>query len=463
MATDLSRADRVERAARLAMGVTVVLTTLKIGVWLATSSLAVLSQALDSALDLIALGLVLVGVKIARRPADQSHHYGHAKAENLVAFTQTLFLGVVAVGIGAVAVTRLTGADTNVTAPWYALALLGASIVIDTVRVRILYAAARSEHSDALLAGAVNVGLDVGTATLALFSLILVRSGLPYADAAGGLAVAVIVAVSAIRIGKRSVDVLMDRAPQSEVEAIEHAASATPGVTETRRVRVRTAGNKLFADVTVAAGRTASLERAHDIAEAVESQISAAVPGTDVVVHVEPISETSGLVERAQAAATRVQGITEVHDVQIHAFEERGTRKLHVTLHAKVAGGTSLQDAHRLSDEIEDSVEKELGQNVRVDTHIEPMEMTSRGQDVTAVRADVVETVGRFAVEEEDILDCHEVLVTSVDGTLSVIAHVHGRGSLPLSRIHDASDRIEDAIQRAHPEVKSVTIHFEPV
>lgn len=457
-----SRSDRVERAAKLAVAVTLVLTAGKLAVWIATSSLAVLSQALDSALDLVALGLVFVAVRIAGRPADHSHHYGHSKAENLVAFTQTLILGFVAAGVAVVAVQRLIGEAPRTTAPWYALALLGSSICIDAVRARLLFAAARQEHSDALMVGALNIGIDVGTASLALISLWLVRSGLAYADALGGLLVAVVVAVSAFRIGKRSVDVLMDRAPQSQVAAIERAVSEAPGVSEIRRVRVRSAGDKLFADVTVAAGRTASLERAHDIAEAVESEISSAVPGADVVVHVEPTSETSGLVERAQAAATRVQGIYEVHDVQIHAFEERGSVKLHVTMHAKVERGTSLEEAHRLSDEIENSVEAELGPHVRVDTHIEPWEITASGRDVTAARQDVVVTVGRLALEEEDVLDCHEVIVTSVEGALSVIAHVRGRGTLPLTRIHDASDRIESAIQNAHPDVKAVTIHFEP-
>lgn len=456
------RTERVETAARIAVSVTAVLTVLKVAVWALTSSLAVLSQALDSALDLIALGLVFVAVRIARRPADTSHHYGHAKAENLVAFTQTLFLGLVAAGVAAAAIGRLAAGNESVQAPWYALGLLGASIVIDAVRARWLYAAARSEQSDALLAGAINVGADVGTATLALVSLVLVRLGLGYADAVGGFVVAGVVAFAAFQVGRRSVDVLMDHAPASQVAAIEAAASSAPGVGETRRVRVRSAGDQLFADVTVAAGRTASLERAHDIAEAVESQIAEAVPGTDVVVHVEPITETSGLVERARAAATRVEGIHEVHNVQIHAFEERGLPKLHATLHAKVRADTSLEEAHRLSDDIEDSVARELGENVRVDTHIEPLPTTTSGRDVTSMRDDVVEAFRRRALEEEDILDCHEIIVTAVSGGLSVLAHVRGRGSLPLQRIHAASERIETAVRRDQPDVTSVTVHFEP-
>ncbi|HWL64720.1 MAG TPA: cation diffusion facilitator family transporter, partial [Actinomycetota bacterium] len=273
-----TRAGRVERAALVAVLVTLVLAVAKVAVWAATDSLAVLSQALDSALDLISLGLLFVGVRIAGKPADHTHHYGHSKAENLVAFTQTLFLCVIALVVAGAALARLSDAPIRVTTPWYAFVLLAASAAVDGIRVKWLYSAARAERSDALLSGALNLFLDVGTAIVAMISLLLVRSGILEADAYGGLLVAGIVLASAIRVGKRSVDILMDRAPQALDEAIEAAASRIPGVSETRRVRVRGTGDQLFADVTVAAGRTASLERAHDIAEAVEREIRDIAP-----------------------------------------------------------------------------------------------------------------------------------------------------------------------------------------
>ncbi|MDQ3941126.1 MAG: cation-efflux pump [Actinomycetota bacterium] len=451
------------RQAFAALVITVALAAGKLLVWATTGSLAVLSQALDSVLDIVALALVYVGIRIAGKPADRSHHYGHAKAENLVAFTQTLLLGglVVWVAIGAVeALARPSGVPVD--APWYSFVVLGASAAIDAGRVRVLVRTARDARSDALWAGALNLVTDIGTAVIALLSLVLVRAGFDVADAIGALLVAGAVAVAAFRLGRRSVDVLMDRAPLAPVEAIEAAAARVAGVEETRRVRVRGTGDHLFADVTVAAGRTTSLERAHDIAENVEEEIARVVPSTDVVVHVEPISETTGMVERVQAAASRTPGVHEVHNVLIHAFDDRGKPKLHVTLHAKARTGISLEEAHSLSDEIEASVERELGADIRVDTHIEPLTVTSPGVDVTEDRSDLVRAVRALAVEEPDVLDCHEVLVTSSGSVVSVVAHVTGRRDLPLARMHDASDRIEKAIHAAHPDVGPVTIHFEP-
>ena len=453
---------RSELVAWVSLAITVVLAAAKIVVWAATSSLAVLSQALDSVLDVLVLGLLIVGIRIANKPADESHHYGHAKAENLVAYTQVLILGAVVLGIVLEAARRLGGDPTQVDTPWYALALFGGSAVIDLFRARWLAVTGKRERSDALMAGALNVASDVVTAVIALISLLLVRSGSNNADSYGALVVAVLVTWAAIRLGKRSLDVLMDRAPGVTVEQIEAAATRASGVNETRRVRVRGTDKQLFADVTVAAGRTSSLERAHDIAESVESEIHKIAPGADVVVHVEPVSETGGLVERVQAAASRTEGVREVHNVSVHAFDEGGRSKLHVTLHAKTQPGTTLQHAHDLSDRIEAAVESELGTDARVDTHIEPLEPTTPGTDVTGQRSDVVDEVRRLAVVEPDVLDCHEVIVTSVAGELSVVAHVRGRADLALDKIHAASQRIEKAIHGTMPEVGAVLIHFEP-
>ncbi len=451
-----------ERTARMGLAVTIVLAAAKVAVWIATDSLAVLGQALDSAVDVVALALLVVAVRIARKPADESHHYGHSKAENLVAYTQTLIVAALAVAVGVEALQRLVGEPADVESPWYAFTLLAFSAVVDAVRVAAFVRVARQEGSDALRAGALNLSTDMGTALVALASLAAVRFGIERADSVGGLVVAAAVVYAGARLGRRSVDVLMDRAPAARRDEIAAAAAGAAGVTETRRVRVRGEGGRLFADVTVGAGRTTSLERAHEIASNVERAIEDVAPGTDVVVHVEPASETTSLVEQAMAAASTVAGVQEIHNVLVHAFEEAGKRKLHVTLHAKVDPEMSLRSAHDLSDRIEAAVSTALEIEARVDSHIEPLERTAWGQDVTSERGDLVEALRAAARHEPDVLDCHEVVITSADGQLAVVAHVRGRADIPLTRIHEASERIEKAIAAAHPEVGSVVIHFEP-
>jgi len=461
-ASRVERSRSPQRVALVALVITGVLAVVKIAIALATSSLALLSQALDTAVDLVAIGLVFLAVRIAGKPADESHHYGHAKAENLVAFTQTLLLGVVVLGLVVEAARRLAGAEAAIEVPWYAIAVLVASAVIDALRAAWLMSTARAHGSDALRAGALNFATDVGTALVALASLVLVRAGTVRADAIGALIVSAFVAIAAYRLGKRSIDVLMDTAPRARLAQIEAAAAGAPGVSEARRVRVRGSGQQLFADVTVATGRTVSLERAHDIAEGVEREIAHVAPGADVVVHVEPTSDTSSLVERVQAAASRAEGVHEVHNVLVHALDDVSGKNLHVTLHAKVEPGLSVVEAHDLADRVESQVMAELGNDVRVDAHIEPMEQTIPGKDVTADRADIIRSVEETALQEADILDCHEVLVTQTGAEFSVVAHVRARGNLSLTKLHEASQRVEIAIHAKHPDIGSVVIHFEP-
>ncbi|MBA3349160.1 MAG: hypothetical protein H0T12_01260 [Actinobacteria bacterium] len=111
---------------------------------------------------------------------------------------------------------------------------------------------------------------------------------------------------------------------------------------------------------------------------------------------------------------------------------------------------------------MEAAVLEELGPGVRVDTHIEPLQHSEPGRDVTRERADLVHTLRDLALQQPAVVGCHDVLVTSVHGHLSVVAHVTGPEDLPLDQIHEASRIIEREVRASFPEVGPVLIHFEP-
>lgn len=454
------RRGRAERAALIALLISVALTIVKLAVWQRTGSLAVLSQTLDSALDVVAMALVYLGVRVAAKPADHDHHYGHAKAENLVALLQTMLLGAVALGIVWEAVRRIRSGASSVEVGNLAFALFLGTVVVDAGRVVYLLAAARTEGSQALRAGALNFAGDIGTALVTLGSLAAVRAGVALADPIGAVLVGGAVAVAAVSLGRRATAVLMDKAPDRDLlAAVEAAVAEVPGVTEARRVRLRGEPGSLFGDITVAADLSASLERAHDIADGVERAVARQAPGADVIVHVEPADAPSALLERIRAAAARVPGVFEVHNIRVHRLAGGA---LHVTLHAKVPTASSLREAHGASRAISGEVGALLGPGARVDAHMEPLERASHGTDVTARRADIVADVRRLAARSDGVLGCEDVLVTAVDGELAVTLHIVGHGDAPLAGIHAASERIEHDVRALHPEVGAVTVHFAP-
>lgn len=275
----------------------VLLTSMKIVVGFLTGSIGILSEAAHSGLDLVAAVMTLWAVKASARPADSDHPYGHGKIENFSALFETGLLLATCAWIGFEAIRRLVegGGHVEVT-PW-AFGVMAVSIVVDVSRSRALARVAKATRSQALEADALHFSTDVWSSSVVIVGLFFVwlapRVGLPWlaqADAVAALGVAAIAVVVSLRLGKKSVDDLLDAAPAGLLERVAHAASV-PDVRGVSQVRVRQSGPQTFADVTLQVDRGISVERAHAIADRAEAAIRQAVPGVDVVVHAEPGEE----------------------------------------------------------------------------------------------------------------------------------------------------------------------------
>jgi cation diffusion facilitator family transporter len=430
----------------------------KLAAALATGSLALLSEAAHSALDAMVTGFTLFAVSVAARPPDADHPYGHGKAENLAAMIEALALLILSVTIAREAILRLGHHPATVGTPLYAFAVVAASIVVDASRARVLSRAAKRYSSPALQADALNFKADLLTSVVVLAGLGAVKLGYDKADAIGGLLIAVYVCLSSLRLGRRSVDALMDRAPEGAVGRIRRVAGQIPGVGEVRRVRLRYAGGQPQTDVVVGVSRTVPLEVAHTLTEQVEQAIRSVEPGADVVVHVEPLADEKLVTEQVLAIAARHPDVQQVHNVFV-ALRPDG---LHVSLHAKFPGSMRLAEAHAIAEALEADIAREISGVARVDTHLEPLEGTPTGADVTAQRRELVASVTALAERHEEVRNCHEVVVTGTDDGLSVVMHCEASPGLSVARVHDASTRIENEVHQQWPEVERVTVHFEP-
>jgi cation diffusion facilitator family transporter len=424
----------------------------------ATGSLSLLSEAAHSGLDTMVTGLTLVAVSVAARPPDADHPYGHGKAENLAALIEGVALLILAIIIAREAILRLMHSGPPVPTPWYAFTVVGISIVVDASRARVLSRAGKKYSSPALQADAIHFTADLVTSAVVLLGLITVRLGHPAADAVGGLLIAVYVCFSSIRLGRRSVDALMDRAPEAAIRRVRGAAGAVDGVREVRRVRLRYAGAQPQTDVVVGVSRTVPLEVAHTLTERVEQAIRSVEPGADVVVHVEPLADEKVVAERILSIAARHPGVHQVHNV----FVARRPDGLHISLHAKFPGSMTLAEAHAIAERLEGDIAGEVEDVARVDTHLEPLEGAAQGRDETAVRGELVASVRSLAEEHDEVRNCHEVVVTRTDDGLSVVMHCEAAAGLSVAKVHDASTMIEQEVHREWPEVERVTVHFEP-
>lgn len=278
-----------QRTALSSVAIAATLATVKLVTGLLSHSLGMVAEAIHSGTDFVAALLTFFAVGVAVRPADREHPFGHGKAEHLSALGEGAVLVVASIGIAVEAVIRLTSGGHGVEAQWYVIAVAGLAIVLDAGRFVSSSRVAKRENSAALEANALHFALDMVGSAAVLIGLLLVRSGHQGADAIAALLVAGLVLFSAGRLMRRNVEVLMDRAPASGAqETAREAIESVHGAVSLRRLRMREAGGRHFADVIITVAPGTDVETGHEIASAIEQAIEQALPGSDVIVHVEP-------------------------------------------------------------------------------------------------------------------------------------------------------------------------------
>jgi len=291
-------ARRDKTAAALSSVVAAVgLTTFKLIVGLLTNSLGILAEAAHSALDLAAALMTFFAVRVSDRPPDREHQFGHGKIENISALFETLLLLATSAWIIYEAVHRLTSAQVHVEVSPWSFIVMGTSIIVDATRSRILMRAAKKHNSQALEADALHFSTDIWSSSVVILGLIfvLVSRAFPVlavlekADAIAALVVAVIVIYVAGALGLRSVQSLLDAAPQNGArDRIVTEVSRMRKVTNVHAVRIRPSGAIWFVDLHVTMDGNITLNESHRITERIEQKVQEILKGSDVTVHVEP-------------------------------------------------------------------------------------------------------------------------------------------------------------------------------
>ena len=449
--------DPQRRTALVSVVAAVVLITLKLGAGLPSHSLGLISEAAHSGTDLIAALLTFFAVGVAVRPADVAHQYGHGKAEHLSALAEGAILFAASCFIAWRAITHLVGSTgTSVEATWYALAVIVIVIFVDLSRTIVSWRASRRYRSAALSANALHFGSDLAGSGAVLLGLLLVRAGYPRADSAAALFVAVIVLFVAARLMKRNVDVLMDRVPADAEEAARAAIAGIEPTVTLDRLRMRQAGPRQFADVVITVPPGAAVGQGHAAADRVEEALHEALPGSDVVVHVEPAEDEEAIRDRAHAAALGVPRVREVHNVSV--LRVGGSTE--VSLHLKLPGDLTLEEAHEVATEVEQAITAAVPEVDSVQTHLEPLAEVGEGRrvDDDSVERDIVLRIVREITGQE----ARELRFLRTDDGLVAHLTLALEGGSRLTDAHARASEIEERIRRVRPEISDVVVHTEP-
>lgn len=431
----------------------------KLVVGLMTGSLGLLSEALHSFLDFGATVMTYMAVRVSDGPADEKHPYGHGKIESIAALGETALLFLTALWVVYEAVHRLISGKIEVEATWASIAVLLASIVIDISRARALSRVAKKTNSQALAADALHFSSDVYGSVVVLIGLGFVAVGWPMGDPIAAIGVAFFICHAGWKMGKSTIDVLIDAVPAGVTARIEDIVAGVDGVAKVCRIRARPAGAVMFVDIELAVARSCSLVQVGQICERIREILKNEIPEAEVSISTQPLAMDTETVQERVAAISGMLGVN-VHHVSAHS----SNGALSISLDLEVDGLLSIQQAHDIASALEDAVRKEFGETAEVDTHIEPLLKKGlegnlvSSEDFEAISASLKKLIG----ENGDFDNVHNVRIHNTENGIIVIFHCEADAKKTLIDVHKSIDAIEHKLQVLYENIWKITAHVEP-
>ena len=381
------------------------LMILKFSVGALTNSLGILSEGMNSGLDLIAGLVTLYAIRMVLRPSDLSFTYGYGKFESLSSLAQIILLLVVASWVSYEAINRIFFEDVRPEISIFSILIMFVSIGIDYGRSRALYRAARKFDSQALEADGLHFRTDMFSSAIVVAGLLVVfLFGIPNADAYAALGVAAVILYASLGLGRRTLGVLLDKAPKGLYREVIQAVSDLEGVTRPHNIRIRNMGSETLVEMHIEVPRTFTHDRAHRVATSVEQKIEHILPGSKVLVHVDATeSAHETIFDKIRLIAAETEGIRNVHSLHVSRIssslstlagssldtpqkqyfngvlvvEEKKSLyasnepPLHLYLDVQMGPSLDLNTAHSIVDSFEGRLKKEIPQIKDITTHLE--------------------------------------------------------------------------------------------
>jgi len=437
------------------------LTAMKLVVGIMTGSIGIISEAAHSALDFGAAGLTLFAVRMSDKPADRKHHYGHAKVESVSALIETGLLIVTSAWIIYTAVERLKGGTIELEVTWYAFAIMIISIVVDFSRSKALKKVAKETNSQALEADALHFSSDILSSAVVLVGLIFVRMGITWADAAAGIAVALLVGWAAFKLGKKTIDILIDAAPEGLSERVEEITLTIDGVIAIEKLRVKPTGPQVFVEMVVSVNRTLSVEKVQQICTNIEQKVREDFPVADFTINTKPIALNN------ETIAERVHVIGLNHNLHAHNISTNLTDKnKHITFDVEIDHQLTIKQAHDTVTALEEELHREFDGDIDICIHIDPLRNDEHCTSSLPFEEEqlVRKIIVNVAQKIENVQDVHDIQVRKNEKQKFLITlHCSFNDDVLLEEVHSLTSRLEGAIYQALPNAYRVIIHAEPL
>ena len=483
-----------------------ILAILKLIIGFYTNSLGILSESFHSGLDVLAALMTYYAIRIVIKPPDSKFTYGYAKIESLSSLAEILLLFLVAAYIFYEGLERIFVKSIEPDITVFSFGVMILSIVVDYWRSKTLFKVARKYGSQAIEADALHFKADMISSSIVIVGLCTVLFfGIPNADAYAALIISSMIIYTSLGLGKRTLDVLLDKAPKGINHIVLESISGLEGVNRAHDIRVRNVGATLFIDLHIEVPRTSTHDKAHKIATNVEDKIRKLIPNSDVLVHVDAIeSESETLTDIVRLIASETDGIKNVHSIffsQLPSYSNKQSNKnfhetnliqgdndnpmkneiknelgltnnnskglLHLYLDVQVDSGLDLRAAHNIIETFESKVRKDIPLIQQITTHIEfeAEEIKKIGIE-KEVNSSYLANIRKSCFKIEGVVDCKDIGIVDMDGdqhiTLTITIQSLNPSDLSIYDAHQIATDVQQMIMRDTGASK-VVVHTEPL
>jgi cation diffusion facilitator family transporter len=473
-----SDVDAMKRSAlRMSLVAIVSVFVFEFTAGLFTNSLALITDSTHALLDAVVTAILIIAVRLALKPKDVDHTYGHGKIETIGGFIGGIALFVVAVFFIHEAVVRLVSIGPSslvVTPGTIGFAAVAYTLAVDGFRITVLgramkaTAAAQIAGSTTLKADFYHAFADLASTTVAFVGLWLVTIGFGQGDSIAAIILGCFLSYLSVRFAYQNAMELTDVISPRLVGRVQHAANETEGVLRSDDIKMRRVGSEIFVEATIALPAEISFESAHDISAQVEDNIVKSLSGSglhvkpkNITVHFEPVIGVDMPPELAiQSAASQVSGVRGVHNIIISKIAN--TRSMNTSLHIQVNRSATLAEAHSIANAVEDSIKKQLTAVENITVHLEPVMPDVEGMEPIAdsTMHDFIRNVilsSASGVKKVDRIGIYR----TAENILKIDVSCSFSSEMTIEQIHERVSEIEKEIRTKYPG-SIVTIHAEP-
>lgn len=426
---------------------------LTVGIY--SNSLALITDSIHAVLDSFVTAILLLAARWAIKPPDLEHTYGHGKIETMGGFVGGIIILFIAVFFIYESIERFQNPPQvlpGIFAVWAAAYTLGT----DGVRITILGRALKKvEGSTTLRADLYHAFMDMGSTMVAIIGILLVAVGFNQGDIIAALVLGTLLVILSLKLIHKTALELTDAIPQSMVKKVQSIVSNTEGVMNTESIQMRRSGHEIFADVIISLSGAASFDEAHKISSNVEKNITNSISNAKVTVHFEPTWKDVPLDSKVDSIASSVKGVEGVHNVNSSTSKEG----IFISLHVLVDRNMSLEEAHKVSDDIEKQIRIAVSNINHITVHLEPyisIPKTPPIEDLT-----IEEQIAKTIKEYPSVKKIGRVITLQLQDIFKIDIDCSFEGNLSIEKVHDITSEIEHKI-RTQIKNAIVTIHPEP-